>query len=593
MHPYLERIVDKLWEEVPLRASVYFFPTLREVPAEAEFISHQLLLRGGFIRKLSAGVYSFLPLGWRVLRKISQIMREEFDAIGGLEVFLPALHPKELWEETGRWGGAMGEVLFKLRDRSDHWWTLGPTHEEVITDIVRGEVRSYRQLPLLLYQIQTKFRDEPRPRGGLIRAREFIMLDGYSFHRDEESLDKTFKEVWKACERIYRRCGLPVRVVEAWGGAIGGTDTLEFMVLSPSGEDVVLICSSCGYTANVEMAAVGLRSPSETVSSKEKIPPVEKVATPGKRTVEEVSQFLGVQPSCLVKTLIFLADGQPVAALVRGDRELNVGKLQRVLGVEELRMAGPEEIEEITQAPVGFAGPLGLAERGVKIIADYEVSWMTHFVTGANEVDAHFLYVTPGRDFPIHQVADLRNAVEGDPCPRCPGVLKEEHGIEVGHIFKLGTKYSEAMGATFLDEDGKERPFIMGCYGPGVSRTMAAIVEANYDQDGIIWPIEVAPFQVVLLLVNSSDVVQREMADRLYQELLQAGVEVFYDDREERSGVKFKDADLIGYPIQVVVGRRAGEGQVEVRTRKNRETQVVEVSQVVSVVRALINRLKG
>ena len=572
-----------------MKASHLFFPTLREVPAEAEFTSHKLLLRGGFIRRLAPGIYSFLPLGWRVLRKIEDVMRQEFDRIGAQEVLLPALQPIDIWRETGRWQGKQGEVMFTVRDHSGRDWTLGPTHEEVVTDIIRGEVRSYRQLPIFLYQIQHKFRDELRPRGGLLRCREFTMLDGYSYHASWEDLDRAFREVVTACDAIYTRCGLDWKRVEAYGGAIGGKDTVEYMTFTPNGEDTVLACPSCGYLVNVELAAIGRRGEVQPPDCSA-VPPAVEVETPGARTVDQVCSFLKASPKRLVKTLLYAADGEPVAALVRGDRELNVAKLQAALGAGTVEMAGEDQVQLLTCAPVGFAGPVGL---DCRIIADVEVAGMADFITGANKADTHLRHVCPGRDFTIDQVADIRDASKGDPCPRCEGTYIEERGIEVGHIFKLGTRYTEAMGATFQDENGADHPMIMGCYGPGVSRTLAAVAETLSDKDGLVWPAEIAPYEALMILVNPSDEAQKAAADRLYDEMMARGIETLYDERDERSGVKFKDADLIGVPVQIVVGRALAEGNVEIRTRRDRSTEAIPVGRATEAVARLLDTLKA
>ncbi|CUU10956.1 prolyl-tRNA synthetase [Armatimonadetes bacterium GBS] len=570
-----------------MRATRYFLPTLREVPAEAELASHRLLLRGGFIRKLAAGVYIYLPLGWRVIRKIEQIVREETDRIGGVELFMPALVPQELLDETGRSGL---EILFRLKDRHQRPFTLGFTHEEVITDIVRHTVSSYRQMPLVLYQIQTKFRDEPRPRGGVIRAREFLMYDAYSFDTDYDALERTYQAIRVAYVRMFQRMGLPTIIVEAEAGAIGGGNNEEFMIVAEGGEDKVLQCDTCGYGANAEKCE--LPDPQLTPPPVEGIPPAEKVATPNARTVEEVTAFLNTTADRLVKTLLMRVDGKPVAALVRGDRELNPYKLQHALDGESVEMMDAESIRQITNAPVGFAGPVGLPP-DIPILADYELRGLQDFVTGANEADAHLIHVCWGRDFPEPRWADLRVAEAGDKCPRCPnGTLREVRGIEVGHIFQLGVKYSEAMGALYTDAEGNQKPIIMGCYGLGVSRCLAAVAEVHHDADGICFPITVAPFEVVLILVNPEDATQREVAERLYAEMLQAGIEVLYDDRDERSGVKFKDADLIGIPIQVVVGRAVQEGAVEVRLRTDKTPHRVAAEQAVAHLQALIAELK-
>jgi prolyl-tRNA synthetase len=571
-----------------MRASHYFMPTLREAPAEAELPSHRLLLRGGFIRKLAAGVYTYLPLGWRVIRKIEQIVREESDRIGGIELFMPALVPQELLDETGRSGL---DILFRLKDRHQRPFTLGFTHEEVITDIIRHAVSSYRQMPLLLYQIQTKFRDEPRPRGGVIRAREFIMYDGYSFDTDENALETMYQKLREAYIRMFQRMGLPTLIVDAEAGAIGGGSNEEFMILAPGGEDRVLQCDKSGYAANAERCE--LPDPKLTPPPIEGVPPAEKVATPNARTVEEVCAFLHTTPDRLVKTLLMRVDGKPVAALVRGDRELNPYKLMHALNGESVEMLDAETIQRLTGAPVGFAGPVGLPA-DLPLYADYELRGLQDFITGANEADAHLIHVCWGRDFPEPIWADLRVAQAGDPSPRHPeGILQEVRGIEVGHIFQLGTKYSQAMGALFTDAEGNQHPIIMGCYGLGVSRCLAAVVEAHHDEDGIRFPITVAPFEVILILVNPEDAAQRAAAEQLYESLQAHGVEVLYDDRDERSGVKFKDADLIGIPIQVVVGRAVQDGQVEVRLRADKtpdklplETAAAQIAERVRAMKA-------
>jgi len=571
-----------------MRASHYFMPTLREAPAEAELPSHRLLLRGGFIRKLAAGVYTYLPLGWRVIRKIEQIVREESDRIGGIELFMPALVPQELLDETGRSGL---DILFRLKDRHQRPFTLGFTHEEVITDIIRHAVSSYRQMPLLLYQIQTKFRDEPRPRGGVIRAREFIMYDGYSFDTDADALETMYQKLREAYIRMFQRMGLPTLIVDAEAGAIGGGSNEEFMIIAPGGEDRVLQCDKSGYAANAERCE--LPDPKLTPPPIEGVPPAEKVATPNARTVEEVCAFLHTTPDRLVKTLLMRVDGKPVAALVRGDRELNPYKLMHALHGESVEMLDAETIQRLTGAPVGFAGPVGLPA-DLPLYADYELRGLQDFITGANEADAHLIHVCWGRDFPEPIWADLRVAQAGDPSPRHPeGILQEVRGIEVGHIFQLGTKYSQAMGALFTDAEGNQHPIIMGCYGLGVSRCLAAVVEAHHDEDGIRFPITVAPFEVILILVNPEDASQRAAAEQLYESLQAHGVEVLYDDRDERSGVKFKDADLIGIPIQVVVGRAVQDGQVEVRLRADKtpdklplETAAAQIAERVRAMKA-------
>lgn len=568
------------------------FSSLREVPAEAEMKSHQLLLRACFIRKLAAGVYTYLPLAWRSLLKIIAIVREEMNRAGAQEVLMPFLHPAELWQETGRWE-EYGELLMKLQDRQGRWFCLGPTHEEPITDLARQLIRSYRQLPLNLYQIGTKFRDELRPRGGLIRAREFLMKDAYSFDRDEEGMERSFEAMRQAYIRIFRRCGLPFVIVEAEAGAIGGTENLEFMVIAESGEDRLLMCPQCGYAANRERAERRPPEGFEQVSRQGPLgsAPLQKVFTPNQRTVEEVSRFLRVSPQQLVKTLLYVADGEVVAALVRGDHELNEAKLARTLG-KKVKMADPVTIERLTNAPVGFSGPIGLKEKGVRLIADYDIAFLRDFVIGANEADAHFINANWARDFAVDQFSDLRFAEQGDGCPRCSGQLVAHNAIEIGHIFKLGTRYSESMKATFVDEDGKEKLLLMGCYGIGISRILATIAEVSHDEDGMIFPISVAPYEAwVLPIENEGEL--RDVAERIYTDLLAAGIEAVIDDRDERAGVKFKDMDLIGVPIQVVVGRTVRErGEVEIRLRRQRtDAQYVPIAEVAEKVLALKQKL--
>jgi len=567
-----------------MKVSRMYAPTLRQSPAEAEIASHRLMLRAGLVRKLVSGVYSYLPLGYRVIRKIEQIVREEMDRQGGLEILMSALQPAELWKSSGRWD-EYGPEMFKLKDRNEREFCLGPTHEEIFTALIRDEVRSYRQLPLLLYQIQTKYRDEIRPRFGLIRARDFIMKDLYSFDRDEAGLDISYKKMYEAYSRVFKRCGLSFMVVEADAGAMGGTDSHEFVVVTDEGEADLVFCKKCGYAANVERA----ECIAQTACCYEDLMPLEKVSTPGMRTIEEVSEFLKVPASKLVKTLVYIADGRPVAALVRGDRELNETKLKRFLHASDLALADEETIRRVTGAPVGFAGPIGIAARPV--VADLEIKGMTNFVVGGNAEDLHIRNVNVPRDFTVDAFADLRKAVEGDPCPRCGSPLSAAKGTEVGHIFKLGTKYSEALGAKYLDENGVEHPIVMGSYGIGITRTVAAIIESNHDEDGIIWPMTVAPYHAVVIPINVIEQAQFDLANEVYEKLLAAGVEVVLDDRDERPGVKFKDADLIGYPIRIVVGPRSLQSrQVEVKLRKSKETQMVGIDEVTDYVVEVIRR---
>lgn len=562
--------------------SQLYAPTLRETPAEAELVSHQLMLRAGFMRRSASGMYTFLPLGLRVIRKVEQIIREEMNAIMGQEVLMPIVQPAELWQESGRWGD-YGAEMFRLQDRNGRQFCLGPTHEELITALVRSEVRSYRQLPLRLYQIQNKYRDEIRPRFGLMRGREFIMKDMYSFDKDEEGLDASYWAAYHAYERIFKRCGLEVHPVEADSGAIGGDVTHEFMVLAEAGEDFVLFCPDCGYAANVERAE-GVDQPGE--APQDDLQPLEEVATPKISTINQLCAFLNREPKDCIKTLIYLADGKPVAALVRGDHNLNEIKLRKLLKCQVLELADAETIGRVTGAPVGFAGPVGLQ---VPLYADFAVRQTVNAVVGANKQDYHLLNANLGRDFVVTTFADLREAQPGDPCPRCSGILEGARGIEVGQVFKLGTKYSKAMGATFLKEDGVETPLIMGCYGIGVGRTVAAVIEKNHDDDGIVWPISIAPYHVVIVPVSMKDPVQAEAAQKLYNELVAAGIETVLDDRDERPGVKFKDADLIGFPIRVTVGPKSLEkGELEIVIRRTKEVRSLPVDQVLAAIREIM-----
>lgn len=567
-----------------MRVSQMLIPTLRETPAEAEVVSHQLMVRAGFIRKAAAGVYTFLPLAWRVVRKIEQIVREEMNRMGGQEIMMPIIQPAELWQESGRWD-VYGPELFRLKDRHGRDFCLGPTHEEIITDLVRGEVSSYKQLPLLLYQMQNKYRDERRPRFGLMRGREFIMKDLYSFDRDEEGLDVSYKKMYEAYNNIFRRCGLVFRPVEADSGAIGGNDTHEFMVLAESGEATVVYCPAepCGYAANVERAV----SPPELPAVQESPGPLQEVSTPGQKTVEQVTKGLGIGPEKIIKTILYQTEKGMAAALVRGDREVNEIKLQKVLDVLRLEIAGPEAVEGLTGAAVGFAGPVGLKD--IPIVADQEVEAMSNAVCGANKTGAHLMGVNPGRDFQWQKCADIRLVKRGYACPNCGSPMEEARGIEVGQVFKLGTKYSKVLGADYLDEKGESHPIVMGCYGVGVTRTMAAAIEQNHDKDGILWPVSIAPFHVVVIPVSNKDSRQVETAERIYGGLVEAGVEAVIDDRNERPGVKFKDADLVGYPLRITVGKSLAEGKVELRHRRDGEVVMLLETEVVKRVREIIS----
>ncbi|BDV43099.1 proline--tRNA ligase [Geotalea uraniireducens] len=564
-----------------MRYSQYFIPTVKETPSDAEVISHQLMLRAGMIRKLAAGIYNYLPLGLRSVRKVEKIVREEMNRAGSIELLMPSVQPAELWQESKRWE-QYGKELLRFKDRKDAEFCLGPTHEEVVTDIVRREIKSYRQLPLSLYQIQTKFRDEIRPRFGLMRGREFIMKDAYSFDVDGAAADISYDKMYQAYRRIFQRCGLNFRAVEADTGSIGGSSSHEFMVLADSGEDAIVSCSACEYAANVEKAEAR-PLPIEHAEPR----PLEKIETPAKRSVEEVTAFLGIPASALVKTLLLVADGEPVAALVRGDHDLNEIKLKHLLGCEELMMADESLVQRVTGAPVGFAGPVGLS---IRIVADLALQGMKNFTAGANVADMHLKNVNPGRDFTPTTFADIRNVVHGDQCPRCAaGHLEVWRGIEVGHVFKLGTKYSDALKATYLDSDGKERVVFMGCYGIGIGRTVAACVEQNYDENGIIFPIPIAPFHCVVSAVNAKDAEVMAAAEELYRTLTEMGVEVLFDDRDERPGIKFKDADLIGIPLRLVVGaKNLAEGKVELKVRKGGEVQLVPFADAAARIQTLV-----
>jgi prolyl-tRNA synthetase len=569
-----------------MRYSRYLLPTLKEVPSEAEVPSHQLMFRAGMIRKLASGIYSYLPMGLRSIRKVETIIREEMNRAGAIEVLLPFVQPAELWQESHRWE-EYGSELARFKDRHNRDCCLGPTHEEVITDIARKEIRSYRQMPLNLYQIQTKFRDEIRPRFGVMRAREFIMKDAYSFDADEQGVDESYQKMIEAYTRIFTRCGLKFKMVEAETGLIGGTFSHEFMVLAETGEETIVSCTHCSYAANIEKADFQRQTKSGQPREKGSKKPIQKVLTPEKRTVEEVTQFLHVSPRDLVKTLIFESDKGCVAALVRGDHEVSEKKLKAVWGSENFQLASEETVEEITHAPKGFAGPIGLS---VPILADHNIQEMVNFVTGANEKDAHLTYVNTGRDFQVSQFVDIRKFSPGDLCPLCGKETRTDKGIEVGHTFKLGTKYSQAMEATFLDDQGKEKEMVMGCYGIGVGRTVAAAIEQSHDQNGIIFPMPIAPFQVLILPVNINIGLLKETAEQLYLTFSENGIEVLYDDREETPGVKFKDADLIGIPLRVTLGEKnLKKGLVEIKKRRTGEILLVKKEEVLSKIKEMID----
>jgi prolyl-tRNA synthetase len=561
-------------------------PTLKEDPAEAEAVSHKLLLRAGMIRKLASGIYNYLPLGLRVLRKVERLVREEMNRAGAQEVLLPAVQPAELWQESGRWQ-IYGKELLRFKDRHGRDCCFGPTHEEVITDLVRREVQSYRQLPLNLYQIQMKFRDEMRPRFGLIRGREFLMKDGYSFHINEADAEACYQDMYAAYNRIFQRCGLKFKVVEADSGPIGGSFSHEFMVLAETGEDLLASCQACDYAANLEKAEVVLAAANPGAAPAAAAP--EEVHTPGVRTVEEVAAFFKITPRELLKTLIYETEKGPVAILIRGDHEVNEVKVKNLLGVMDLTLAGAGRVRELTTAEVGFAGPVGL---NLPIYADQAVTALATAVTGANKTDYHLVRVNPQRDVNITQMADLRTVTAQDPCPRCGGVTKILRGIEVGHIFKLGRKYSQALKAVFLDEAGQEQFIFMGCYGIGVSRIVAAAIEQGHDDQGMIFPMALAPFQVGLIPISLNDAATKEKALALHTAMEAAGLEVLFDDRDERPGVKFKDCDLLGLPLRVVIGPRTlDKGQAEVKERTSKEAKFVPLDTLVTYLQQRLQEL--
>lgn len=547
-----------------MRFSESYIPTLKESPAEAEVISHKLLLRSGMIRKLTSGIYAYLPLGYKSLKKISRIVEEEMARAGFQELMLPMVQPGDLWKETRRWDH-YGKELLRFRDRNERDYCLGPTHEEVITSIVRDELRSYKQLPLRVFQIQTKFRDEMRPRFGLMRGREFLMKDAYSFDQNTTEAEKSYKLMFEAYTRIFRRLGLDFRAVEADTGSIGGTFSHEFMILAEAGEDTIAVCDKCGYAANVERAeAVWKNEPCLTGCL-----PVEKKLTPNMHTVIDVANEMHVSRKSIVKTMLYMADGKPVAVLVRGDRKANGIKLKNMLKAVEVELATPEQVEELTKAPLGFAGPIGLE---IPVYADLELQGGSDYVTGANEKDMHFFHVDLNRDVKIAGWADLREVVNGDRCPRCDGVLSLKKGIEAGHIFMLGTKYSEAMHGGFLDENGKEQLMIMGCYGIGISRLVAASIEQNHDADGIIFPPAVAPFECIIINLDPKNGDTTKIAENIYEKIKNLKIDVLLDDRTERPGIKFKDADLLGAPLQLIVGQKnIKKGVIEAKNRKTGE----------------------
>ncbi len=569
-----------------MRWSQTLLPTLKEIPAEAEAISHILMIRAGLIRKLTSGVYTYLPFGLKVLEKVEAIVREEMDRKGGQELLLPAIQPAELWEKSGRMK-ALGRDMIQFEDRHGKLNVLGPTHEEVITFLVKNEVSSYRQLPLILYQIQTKFRDEARPRFGVIRSREFIMKDAYSFDRDQAGLNESYSRMYEAYREIFRRCGLRAIPVEADTGVMGGDVSHEFMIPAVNGEDRIVLCEQCGYSVSMDKAECLSPAEPETTDVPEK--PLQETATPNLRSVAEVAGFLKVSPSELIKTLIYVIEGKGAAVLVRGDHEVNETKLSRALGGAEVKMADAQTIEKLTGGPVGFSGPVGL--KNLKIIADVSLKGGSDFVSGANKADTHLLNVNEGRDFKADLWADLRDITETDACPRCGKVLNITTAIEIGHVFKLGTKYSEALDARFLNEKGENLPVIMGCYGIGVTRIIAACVEQNHDNSGIVWPLSLSPFQVVVLpLGPNPELIQ--VSEEVYEGLKNVGLEVLLDDRDLRAGVKFKDADLIGIPLQVVIGEKGlARSEIEIKVRKSGAKSVLPRAGVCEGILQLLKEL--
>jgi prolyl-tRNA synthetase len=582
-----------------VRWSQTFIPTMKEDPADAEIPSHKLMLRAGLIRQLMAGAYTYLPLGYRALRKAEAIVREEMDKAGAVELFMPALQPIELFERTGRIH-SFGNVLIKFdvnrRGQKVHL-ALGPTHEEVVTDLIARHISSYRQLPLTVYQIQTKFRNEERPRFGVLRTSEFLMKDAYSFGTSIEQLDESYRKMYDAYCRIFARCGLEAIPVEAESGPIGGDASHEFMIPAANGEDSIVRCAACGYAANLERAETG-RKRSKAVAPPADAKPMAELATPHAGSIEAVCKMLKCKPNKMIKTLIYKADGKPTAVLIRGDHEANEGKIRRALGVAELELADEQTIQKVTSAPTGFAGPVGI---GCPIIADHDIPTINGAITGANKADTHLANVTLGRDYSLEMSVegeyvtfDLRNAADGDPCPRCSGTMGFVHGIEVGHVFKLGTKYSVSLDAEFLDEKEQRHPIIMGCYGIGVNRIIAGLAETKHDENGMIWPMSVAPYEALVIPLNVTDAAVMEAANNVYDELKKQGIDVLMDDRDARPGFKFKDADLIGIPLRVVIGGKGlKEGVAEVKWRTEADPKMVKLDTVVAEVAEMVRSARG
>ncbi|ADD67139.1 prolyl-tRNA synthetase [Denitrovibrio acetiphilus DSM 12809] len=569
-----------------MRYSKYFIPTLREVPADAEVVSHKLMARAGMIKKVASGIYSYLPLGLVVIKKVEDIVRKCMNEADAVELMMPSVQPAELWQESGRWD-FYGKELLRIKDRHNREFCYGPTHEEVTTDIIRSYINSYKALPVNLYQIQTKFRDEVRPRFGLMRGREFIMKDAYSFDMDDAGANISYQKMYDAYRRIFEMCGLRYKVVDADSGAIGGSFSHEFMVLASTGEDFVISCNSCDYSANVEKATV--RKSTEPFSGDMKA--AEDINTPNAKTVADVAAFLNIKESEVIKTMVLNVDDKIIAVCIRGDHELNLAKVKNFFNASVAEFATPVEIYDNTGGPLGYSGPVGLK---IPVYGDYAVEAMGNYCVGANEKEMHKINVNHGRDFNFESVDDFRNAEAGDVCCECGGTYEITKGIEVGHIFKLGTKYSSSMNAMYLDKDGKRKPFVMGCYGIGITRVVAAAIEQNHDEKGIVWPVNLAPFKICVLPLAMKDQEVSETAENIYKDLINKGVEVLLDDRDERPGVKFNDAELIGIPLRVVIGKKTlAQGKIEVTVRASGESYEVDVEGCVDVLLQKLEELAG